>query len=104
MLRSSATLGDAVSEELPTLHESPVTASEVETDSSAAAVGRHDHNGTDDDAGPAEAGTRAARRRAHRRRNTIEWIVVLAGALVIAVVIKTFLFQAFYIPSDSMEP
>ena len=29
---------------------------------------------------------------------------MLAGALVIAVVIKTFLFQAFYIPSDSMEP
>jgi signal peptidase I len=29
---------------------------------------------------------------------------VLAGALVIAIVIKTFLFQAFYIPSDSMEP
>jgi len=77
-----------VSEELPTtLHESPVTASEVE-----------------DGDGDAASGTRAARRRAHRRRNTIEWIVVLAGALVIAVVIKTFLFQAFYIPSDSMEP
>ena len=29
---------------------------------------------------------------------------MLAGALLIAVVIKTFLFQAFYIPSDSMEP
>jgi len=93
-----------VSEELPTLRESPVTASEVEKDPSAAAVGLHDHNGTDDGDEGAAAGTRAARRRAHRRRNTIEWIIVLAGALVIAVVIKTFLFQAFYIPSDSMEP
>jgi signal peptidase I len=56
------------------------------------------------DEGDEEYGVRQARRRAHRRRNTIEWVVVLVGALVIAVVIKTFLFQAFYIPSDSMEP
>ena len=26
------------------------------------------------------------------------------GALVVALVVKTFLFQAFYIPSASMEP
>jgi signal peptidase I len=30
--------------------------------------------------------------------------VVVVGALVVAIVIKTFLFQAFYIPSPSMEP
>jgi len=28
----------------------------------------------------------------------------VAGALIVAIVIKTFLFQAFYIPSVSMEP
>ncbi len=28
----------------------------------------------------------------------------MVGALVVAFVVKTFLFQAFYIPSESMEP
>jgi signal peptidase I len=37
-------------------------------------------------------------------RSAIEWVAVIIGALVIALVVKTFLFQAFYIPSASMEP
>ena len=37
-------------------------------------------------------------------RNIIEWVAIIAAALVVAIVIKTFLFQAFYIPSESMEP
>jgi signal peptidase I len=37
-------------------------------------------------------------------RNIIEWIAIIAAALVVALIIKTFLFQAFYIPSESMEP
>jgi signal peptidase I len=37
-------------------------------------------------------------------RSLIEWAVVIIGALVVATVIKTFLFQAFWIPSDSMLP
>ena len=39
-----------------------------------------------------------------RVRNAIEWVAVIVGALVVALVVKTFLFQAFYIPSASMEP
>jgi signal peptidase I len=39
-----------------------------------------------------------------RARNAIEWGVLLVLALVAAIVIKTFLVQAFYIPSGSMEP
>jgi signal peptidase I len=57
-----------------------------------------------DDAERESSGVRRARRRQNTRRNTIEWVVVVAGALVVAVIIKTFLFQAFYIPSPSMEP
>lgn len=34
----------------------------------------------------------------------VEWVAVIVGALVVALVVKTFLFQAFYIPSASMEP
>ncbi|MBA3267583.1 MAG: signal peptidase I [Acidimicrobiia bacterium] len=37
-------------------------------------------------------------------RGTVEWVVILVGALLVALVVKTFLLQAFYIPSASMEP
>ncbi|HEX4490462.1 MAG TPA: signal peptidase I [Acidimicrobiia bacterium] len=45
-----------------------------------------------------------SRRRSNGARQAIEWGVLIVGALVIALLIKTFLFQAFYIPSASMEP
>jgi signal peptidase I len=37
-------------------------------------------------------------------RTAIEWVLLIASALIIALVVKAFLFQAFYIPSDSMVP
>jgi signal peptidase I len=37
-------------------------------------------------------------------RSLIEWAVIIAAALIVALVVKTFLLQAFYIPSGSMEP
>jgi len=37
-------------------------------------------------------------------RNALEWVVIAVGALLVAFVIKTFLLQAFYIPSLSMAP
>ncbi len=49
-------------------------------------------------------GARRRRRRRSATRNAIEWAIVLVGALVVALVVKTWLFQAFYIPSGSMEP
>ncbi len=39
-----------------------------------------------------------------RVRSAVEWVAVIVGALIVALVVKTFLFQAFYIPSGSMEP
>ena len=37
-------------------------------------------------------------------RTAIEWVVLILLALAIAFLIKTFLFQAFFIPSESMTP
>jgi signal peptidase I len=37
-------------------------------------------------------------------RIIIEWVAVIVGALVVALLIKTYLLQAFSIPSASMEP
>jgi signal peptidase I len=61
------------------------------------------------DAGPTEptesteSGEPAARKRS-RTRNTVEWIVVIAIAVIGATLIRTFLFQTYYIPSESMVP
>lgn len=52
----------------------------------------------------APTGARRARRRRSSKRNAIEWAVVLVGAVVVALTTKAVLFQAFYIPSGSMEP
>jgi signal peptidase I len=40
----------------------------------------------------------------HGFRIAAEWIGLVVLALVIALLIKTFLFQAFFIPSESMVP
>jgi signal peptidase I len=57
------------------------------------------------DADPDEAGAEdEPDARADRLRSAVEWVAVIVGALVVALVVKTFLFQAFYIPSGSMEP
>jgi signal peptidase I len=37
-------------------------------------------------------------------RAIVEWVVVVAGAVLVSLVLKTFVVQAFFIPSESMEP
>ncbi len=37
-------------------------------------------------------------------RRGVEWLVIVVVALLVAFLVKTFVFQAFYIPSGSMEP
>jgi signal peptidase I len=45
-----------------------------------------------------------SKKKSTRTRSIIEWVVVIGGALVVALLIKAFLVQAFYIPSESMVP
>ena len=49
-----------------------------------------------------ETNVRRRRRRRRTTRNAVEWIAIVAGALVVALLVKTFLIQAFFIPSLSM--
>jgi len=52
-------------------------------------------------AGP---GTPSRRRRQRRWRGVAEWVVIIVAAVVFALVVRTFVLQAFFIPSTSMEP
>ena len=51
-----------------------------------------------------DAATARRRRRSSGTKQVIEWVLLIGTALAIALIIKTFLFQAFYIPSESMVP
>jgi signal peptidase I len=51
---------------------------------------------------PAAPGTPGAAR--PRRRWLIEWGIVLVVAIVLAVVVRAFFLQTFYVPSTSMYP
>lgn len=54
------------------------------------------------DGGP--PGTKRPSGRKPALRVALEWVALIAVALAIAFIIKSFLFQAFYIPSESMKP
>jgi hypothetical protein len=54
--------------------------------------------------GPTVPAARAEARRKRRRRAIIEWVVVLIVAVGVAVGMRTFVVQTFWIPSGSMEP
>jgi signal peptidase I len=67
----------------------------------------------DDDQGAEGAGWRLGRRGKHAkkrkqprslRRTILEWVGVIGGGVIIALVIEALLVQAFWIPSPSMVP
>lgn len=92
----------------PEARRAPASVDEPAAEPAAAAVGVvADATADDTDpipvATPTDQGARPRRRRLSPTRNLIEWIVVIGGALAIALVIRTFFLSAFYIPSGSME-
>ena len=43
--------------------------------------------------------------KAHNPRKVLtEWGVIVVVAIIVALIVKTFVFQVFYIPSESMDP
>jgi signal peptidase I len=57
-----------------------------------------------DDAIPRPADSDARTKSHSSLRSAVEWVLIVAGAVLVAIVIRTFVLQAFYIPSSSMEP
>jgi signal peptidase I len=39
-----------------------------------------------------------------RSRSVIEWILIIIAAVLVSLLVRTFVFQTFFIPSGSMEP
>jgi len=60
----------------------------------------------EDDQTTPPAGDMTSASSSDRRTSRVvgEWVVVIVLALVAAFVIRTFVFQTFFIPSGSMEP
>jgi signal peptidase I len=53
--------------------------------------------------GPPAPSGRPKRKRS-TTRSVVEWVAVVGGALIVALVIRAFFLAAFYIPSESMVP
>jgi signal peptidase I len=56
----------------------------------------------DANAGPAPRARHS--KRPSTSQTVLEWITVIVVAIVLAFLVRTFVFQTFYIPSGSMEP
>ncbi len=50
------------------------------------------------------AGTAPQKARSSRKKQGYEWLILVAASLAVALVVRGFLIQAFYIPSESMVP
>jgi signal peptidase I len=57
---------------------------------------------TDEDLAAARAQRRRRKARKSATRSLVEWVLVLGGALLLAVLVRTYAFQTFWIPSTSM--
>lgn len=54
--------------------------------------------------GVAAEPTGKAKKKSSRKKQGYEWLILVAASLAVALVVRGFLIQAFYIPSESMVP
>jgi signal peptidase I len=73
----------------------------TETDTAPTSPPELPPDGTGAVEAPSEENESLGRRAA---RSTIEWALIIGVAVLVAFIVKTFLIQAFFIPSASMEP
>lgn len=59
---------------------------------------------TIDEAAPPSEAPEPARPARQRGKAVAEWTVLVVAAVLIAIVVRTYVFQVFYIPSESMVP
>jgi signal peptidase I len=81
----------------------PDTTPATDTEPADGDDGEGDEDGSDAD-GEAAEDDKAAGKKRKRGRSTLEWVAVIGGALLVALIVRTFFIQAFWIPSESMEP
>ena len=88
----------------PTVAEPATAAFPTSPDTETGPDGGDGGDGTGDDGRGSDEPAPAEKQPKSTRRVLLEWGILIAAALLIAFLIKTFLFQAFYIPSESMVP
>ncbi|MGZ8752664.1 MAG: signal peptidase I [Acidimicrobiia bacterium] len=83
----------------------PTTSTAIPTDDALPSTRADSTHGVDD-GGPAHRARRRPEKPSAKARwkTAAEWGGFIVAALVIAFVVKTYMFQAFYIPSESMVP
>lgn len=89
--------------------EGPPTAADPAPDDGVARRQQREDAATAEEADAPEAPdapSAAPKRKAPKSptRNALEWVAVIGGAILIAVVVRTFILQTFWIPSPSMSP
>jgi len=97
---AAVTHGDAVA---PATAAPPVVTPSVRTPAFVGSDG-DDHDGGTVEYVAAEPEPEPETEAKGQWRGWLEWFAVAAGAVVVALLIRAFVLQAFYIPSESMEP
>lgn len=75
-----------------------------EPDDNAATAGTEAHRPHAEPDSPESEATEVPAPKPRRGRWLLEWLVIIVLAVAASLVLRTFVFQTFYIPSGSMEP